>query len=146
MYSHHTKDKGDQGLGFIIADLLRHGVQVALPISEHLPFDLIAISKDGLLSRVSVKYRKAAKGKIEVVMRSVWENRRGMHIKPVSRGTIDGLAIYCPDSGGCYYVSGQEALSKAVTLRLDPPASGRKINRWASSYQDPSCLFEDMLG
>ena len=27
---HHTKDKGDIGLGGVIADLLKHDVQVAL--------------------------------------------------------------------------------------------------------------------
>lgn len=43
---HHTKDKGDVGLGHVIAVLLENGIQVALPISEHLPFDCIAISED----------------------------------------------------------------------------------------------------
>lgn len=61
MYSHHTKSKGDSGLGFVIADLLSRGVQVALPISEHLPFDCIAISIGGCLCRLSVKYRKVNK-------------------------------------------------------------------------------------
>lgn len=44
---HHTKDKGDIGLGCVIADLLKHDIQVALPVSEHLPFDLIAIHPYG---------------------------------------------------------------------------------------------------
>src|SRR5216683_5100347 len=44
---HHTKDKGDEGLGQVIADLMTNGVQVAVPLSEHLPFDLIAIGEQG---------------------------------------------------------------------------------------------------
>lgn len=39
---HHTKDKGDKGTGNVIADLLSKGIQICLPLSEHLPFDLIA--------------------------------------------------------------------------------------------------------
>jgi len=54
---HHTKDKGDVGLTRVMADLVAHDIQVALPISEHLPFDLIAIHPTGDLRRVSVKYR-----------------------------------------------------------------------------------------
>jgi PD-(D/E)XK endonuclease len=57
---HHTKDKGDEGLGQVIADLMTNGVQVAVPLSEHLPFDLIAISEDGAMRRVQVRYRASA--------------------------------------------------------------------------------------
>ncbi len=55
---HHTKDKGDLGVGFVIADLIRNDIKVALPISEHLPFECIAISPEGGLCRVSVKSRR----------------------------------------------------------------------------------------
>ena len=54
---HHTKDKGDEGLGQVIADLMTHGVQVAVPLSEHLPFDLVAIDEGGAMRRVQVRYR-----------------------------------------------------------------------------------------
>ena len=54
--NHPTKNKGDIGVAQIIADLMKNGIQVCLPISEHLPFDLIAISPDGhFLKRVQVK-------------------------------------------------------------------------------------------
>lgn len=77
------------------------------------------------------------------MMRSSWENLRGVHTKPVPQGAIDGVAIYCPDTGVCYYVSGQEALSRTVTLRLKPPSNGRKDSRLASSYRNPLVLFGD---
>ena len=38
---HHTKDKGDLGLTKIISDLTEKEFKVLLPISEHLPFDLV---------------------------------------------------------------------------------------------------------
>ena len=40
-----TKDKGDIGLTQIIANLAQHNIKVALPISDHLPFDIIANGK-----------------------------------------------------------------------------------------------------
>src|SRR5438132_8772398 len=54
---HHTKDKGDEGLGQVIGDLMTNGVQVAVPLSEHLPFDLIAIGEHGAMRRGQVRYR-----------------------------------------------------------------------------------------
>ena len=57
---HHTKDKGDEGLGQVIGDLMSNGVQVAIPLSEHLPFDLIAIGDGGAMRRVQVRYRALA--------------------------------------------------------------------------------------
>jgi len=43
--SHHTKDKGDLGVVMVIADLVRHGVDVYVPLSEHQPSDLIAADR-----------------------------------------------------------------------------------------------------
>ena len=38
--NHHTKNLGDIGVAQVIASLMKNGIQVCLPISEHLPFDL----------------------------------------------------------------------------------------------------------
>lgn len=51
--AHHTKDKGDQGIGFTIANLIQHGIGICVPLSEHLPFDLFACYPDGEVKRVS---------------------------------------------------------------------------------------------
>ena len=57
MASNHTKDKGDLGLGMVISDLLCHGIGVFMPLSEHQPFDVVAVNHEGKMSRVQVKYR-----------------------------------------------------------------------------------------
>ena len=59
---HHTKDKDDEGFGQVIADLMTNGIQVALPLSEHLPFDLIAMGEHGAMRRVQVRDRASADG------------------------------------------------------------------------------------
>ena len=143
-HKHHTKVKGDQGLGFVIADLMSKGLQVALPISEHLPFDLIAISPEGKLSRVSVKYRKKKKGCVQVEMASSWSNAAGCHTRNMERGEVDSLAIYCPDNGFSYYIRDDEIITTTISLRIDPPskfAAHTVKYRWAKDYLDPLAIF-----
>jgi len=82
---HHTKDKGDKGTGNVIADLLSKGIQVCLPLSEHLPFDLIAVKQDGSLLKVSVKYRTLAKGCVYVAFSSSNSDSHGVHTKAVNK-------------------------------------------------------------
>lgn len=139
---HHTKDKGDQGLGFVIADLMRSGVQVALPISEHLPFDCIGISREGGLTKIPVKYREARNGRIEVRLRSSWADGRGSHTKLHNPEAYDATAIYCPQSDCCYYVLNREVEGSTLVLRTDPPKNNQiKKVRLARDFRDPNRLF-----
>ena len=115
---HHTKDKGDKGTGNVIADLLSKGIQVCLPLSEHLPFDLIAIKQDGSLLRVSVKYRTLKKGSVYVVFSSSYSDSHGVHTKEIDKNLIDLLAIYCPETKEVYYVIPSN-FDKSVTLRVE---------------------------
>lgn len=140
---HHTKDKGDIGLGCVLADLLKHEIQVALPVSEHLPFDLIAIHPRGETVKVSVKYRVMTRnGVVAVVTRSVWNDRNGTHYRQHSAGDYDAVAIYCPDTDECYYLLASELSPSGRTLRITTPAnnqiSGVSLARW---FIDPERLF-----
>jgi PD-(D/E)XK endonuclease len=139
---HHTKDKGDAGLGYVIGDLLHHGIQVALPISEHLPFDAIAIAEDGCLCRLQVKYRTSAGDRIECEFGSSWADRNGTHHRPFDPKSCDAVAIYCPDPKMCCYVRVTELVGASVALRLVPARNGQaKGVRMAADYVDPSRLF-----
>lgn len=115
---HHTKDKGDRGTGNVIADLLSKGIQVCLPLSEHLPFDLIAVNNDGTLLRVSVKYREIKNGCVNVSFRSSYSDSKGVHTKHIDKNLIDLLAIYCPQTNTTYYVNPHK-FDKSVTLRVE---------------------------
>lgn len=121
---HHTKDKGDKGTGNVIADLLSKGVQVCLPLSEHLPFDLIAVKESGELMRVSVKYRTAKNGSIFVSFSSSYSDSKGVHIKFADKSLIDLLAIYCPETKEVYYVLPSD-FDKTVTLRIEEPKNNQ---------------------
>ena len=139
---HHTKDKGDVGLAHVIADLMSHGIQVALPISEHLPFDCIAIDESGAMRRLSVKYRTAARGHLEVRLRSSWADREGVHNRLHGRSDYDAFAIYCPEAEACFYLRVEEVDGSSVVFRLAIPRNGHVAGvRMAKDYRGPERLF-----
>ena len=141
--SHHTKDKGDQGLGFVLATLLKTNIQVALPLSEHLPFDLIAISMRGELRRVSVKYRAMKNGSIEVLLRSTWRNATGAVQSYLEPGQVYVHAVFCPDTGECYFIPESDlSTSKGFSLRILPSKNGQKTGiKLATDFKDPMRMF-----
>lgn len=106
---HHTKDKGDLAVGQVIADLVRQGAQVLLPISEHLPFDLVAVSLlSSDLRRIQVKYASARNGTLTINLRNCHSDRRGVHHRRISLDTIDAFAVFCPETNTVYYVRQDE--------------------------------------
>ncbi len=139
--SHPTQDKGDAGMAMVIAALTTSGIKIALPISEHLPFDLIAISNDGELRKVSVKYRSARGGKIEILLRSKWSASQGTKQRRWRKGEVDVHAVYCPDTSACYFVPDTDVRKATITLRLTPPKVLRKDTMLASTYADPTAMF-----
>ena len=131
------------GLGFVCADLLSNGIQVALPLSEHLPFDCIAISDSGELKRVSVKYRAAVNGALEISRRSVWSDRHGSHVKTHPRGAYDAFAVYCPDTAKCYYILENEIIGTYLKLRLCSPKNSQKKGvHSVTLFTNPKRLFD----
>ena len=102
---HHTKDKRDLAVGEVIADLLRAGAQVCLPISEHLPFDLVAVSPSHReIRRVQVRYAAARHGAVQLRLRQSYADKHGVHARLISLEEIDAFAIFCPDIDEVYYV------------------------------------------
>ena len=140
---HHTKDKGDIGLGCVMADLLKHDIQVALPISEHLPFDLIAIHPRGDVLKVSVKFRVMTKtGCIRIETRSMWNDRNGTHYRYHMAGDYDAVAIYCPDTDQCYYLLASELSRSGRTLRIAEPVNKQEAGiHMARRFTGPDRLF-----
>lgn len=139
--AHHTQDKGDAGMALVIANLTLKGIKIALPLSEHLPFDLIAISNQGRLAKVSVKYRTAQDNKVEVQLRSKWNAAQGTRQRRWQKGEVDVHAIYCPDTDECYFVPDRCVRKATITLRLINPMVHRSDLMLASDYTDPTAMF-----
>jgi len=145
--NHHTKDKGDLGVVMVISDLVRHGVRVFLPISEHQPSDLIALDVSGRVARVQVKYRSLkGNGCLDIHFRSAYSDSNGYHEKPVDRSQFDCYAIYCPENDKVYYLRNDDIPARNVSgvmLRVLPPANKQKKKVIiASDYEAFGRIFD----
>lgn len=135
MIQHHTKTKGDKGVGFVVADLLSKGIQVAFPLSEHLPFDLIGIYPNGILKKISVKYREARDNKISISFRSSYADKNGSHVSPLDKKEVDLFAVYCPDTNKVYYFD-HNKFNKSVSFDITQ-VKKRQRSHLADDYLSP---------
>ncbi|MDP2913526.1 MAG: group I intron-associated PD-(D/E)XK endonuclease, partial [Candidatus Omnitrophota bacterium] len=79
---HHTKAKADIGLAKVISDLTIKGYIPCIPLSEHQPYDIVAIKDNGKAIKLQVKYAALkSNGTIEVRFRTSWTDRKGTHIR-----------------------------------------------------------------
>ena len=143
---HHTKDKGDLAVGEVIADLLRAGAQVCLPISEHLPFDVLAVAPSfHEIKRVQVRYIGTRQGAVHLRLRQTHADRHGVHARLISLDDVDAFAIFCPDANEVYYVRQDEIRGAArvtFNLRVQPSANGqKKRTRWAQDFRGAKRIF-----
>ncbi|GAB4511589.1 MAG: hypothetical protein OHK0046_09860 [Anaerolineae bacterium] len=150
MPRHKTKDKGDLAVAKAASDLIKAGFRTCLPISEHLPFDFIAIAADmTTLLRMQVKFRSPnAFGAIQLVFRANYYDSRKIYQKYVDLSEIDAYAVYCPETNAVYYIRVDELRdeARAITLRLEPPKNHQLSGiRLASNYIDPNRLIDKIL-
>lgn len=129
-----TKRKGDVAEAVVIADALKRGYRVAIPLGEDWPFDLI-VERHSRLERVQCKYTVSDGTLIKAKCRSTngWLDLR------YTSDVIDWLAIYDATSDACYYVPAEELGDgrTSMNLRLEAPKNGQaKGIRWAESYRD----------
>ena len=142
---YETKDKGDVGVAKVIADLTEKDIKVALPISEHLPFDLIAIREDGKLSKISVKYRKINNyGCVAVPLRTISSNAKGYKIKCADLSYVDAFAIYCPETKEIYYVGSKslEGHKAEFSMRIDARSGDGPDIRYAKDYTNVDNIWK----
>jgi hypothetical protein len=144
--SHHTKDKGDLAVAKTIAHLLEHNIRVCLPLSEHLPFDFIAVMPDmRSLQRVQVKYRKdIGTGALALNFRSNYYDSKKIYSKPTNLEELDAYAVYCPETDENYYfqVADIPVGGKGLVLRITPPRNGQTKGVWfARDFKIPFKKF-----
>lgn len=131
---HHTKVKADIGVAKVIADLLIKGYIPCIPLSEHQPYDIVAVIDNGKTIKLQVKYATLMKnGTIEVKFRTSWADRHGTHIKHYEVKDFDYYAIYCPEKDKVFYVYNSPDCPKA--LRFDRAGNNQsKYIHWADDF------------
>jgi PD-(D/E)XK endonuclease len=131
----------------VISDMMCNGIGVFLPLSEHQPYDLIAVRKDGKAIRVQVKYRGlGGNGSISIPFKSAYSDANGYHERPVDRSQFDCYAVYCPESRRVYYIRNNEisrACAKCLTSRVLSPRNNQRANiSFAADFEGVSRIFE----
>ena len=95
-----TKEKGDVGLVKVIADLTMKGATIFLPLSEHMPFDLIAY-KDGKCYRIQAKYTMNG----VVRNKRAWVSCKKNHSRNYASDDFDYYGLYLPEVDRVIYPS-----------------------------------------
>lgn len=142
MARHKTKDKGDFAVAKTIADFAKQGIKVCLPLSEHLPFDLIAVMPDmTTLRRIQVKYRKGnGTGALDLRFRSNYYDSQKIYSKPVDLNAIDTYAIYSSNIDQVVYFNVSEIPEGrgGISLRFTPTKNNQSAGvRMVEDYVNP---------
>ena len=120
----------------VISDLVEKGHVPCIPLSEHQPYDLVAILNDGASIKIQVKYATLKNnGTVEVRFRRNWSDKNGTHSEHYGEQEFDYYAVYCPEKETVLYVPNSSDCPKAI--RFDKSANNQKQNiKWANNYLD----------
>ena len=131
---HHTKTKADIGVAKVISDLAVKGYVPCIPLSEHQPYDVVAISKTGDVFKLQVKYASLkSNGTIEIRFRSSWADRNGTHIRHYRKEDFDFYAVYCPEKDKVLYIPNDPKCPKAI--RFEKTINNQNLHvKWADDY------------
>jgi hypothetical protein len=112
----NNKAQGEYATKIVIAELAKLGIDIALPMSDNLPFDLVAIL-NGKLYKVQVKSStQSSSGTVLFTFRRVnWWKKTAVNY---SFGETDILIGYDMYSDTCYVFEPDQFVDKStITLR-----------------------------
>jgi len=108
----------------VMADALKRGYKIALPLGEDWRFDLIVMKGKHLL-KIQCKYAESIKGVIKVRC----ETHDGRSYYRYKREDLDYIAVYDKITDRCYYVN-SSYLGKdgrgIIHLRITDAKNGQK--------------------
>ena len=136
-----TCDKGDIAVAKTIADLTAKGIKIAVPLSAHLPFDLIAFDENYKSSRIQVKY--CSNNKRLILSTQTVSVSSKVKVKPINFNHIDAYAVYSSVTDKVYYVNIEELKLKkrSLKLRIDETCKEDVRIKYASKYLDVKNLW-----
>ncbi len=115
------KQKGDMALGRAINYFLTNSYEVCLPIGDKRDYDLV-IEKDGLLSRVQVKYGGLYNGltKCQVALRGMGGNQSFHYAKKYKASAFEFLFVYTA-KGETYLLPWDASVIGKSSLSIEAP-------------------------
>jgi hypothetical protein len=105
-----------------------------IPLSEHQPYDIVAIGNNKTTFKLQVKYASLRRnGTIEVKFRRSWADKNGSHTEHYSKDEFDFYALYCPERDIVLYVPNNPDCPKVI--RFDKTANNQKqYVKWFYDY------------
>lgn len=139
-----TNQKGDIGLAKVIADIVSKGYFCYLPMSQHLPIDLIITSREGETKRVQVKYAAAKNSVIRVKLYTTTCDGSASYANVTDKNQIDIFAVYCPDIEKVIYVDTKRLLGHTKEFSISFGKGNIKSNR-LEDFLSLSIMFNAKL-
>ena len=131
---HHTKVKADIAVAKTIADLSCKGYVSCIPLSEHQPFDLVAVGRKGKVLKLQIKYAALKNnGTVDVKFRTSWADKHGTHTRRYAENDFDYYAIYCHEKDVVLYVPNKNNCPKSLRFEKTVNNQSKLIN-WANNY------------
>lgn len=130
-----TMQKGDIAETQAVAELVKQGYTVSIPVSGHCPYDLV-LDKDGELWRVQVKHAMLRENghKLRCSLKRSNPNANGTNDSYYTENEVDVYLIYCPEKDTLYWVDFDDAPDANIVLRFESSIDHPGI-RWAEEYE-----------
>jgi hypothetical protein len=133
-----TKLVGQISEGAVLADLLRRGMRVLMPIGSQPRYDFV-VELDGChFVRVQVKTGLLTDGAVHFATSSCQWNgsSKTRGVRRGYAGGADVFACHCPETGGVYYIPVAASPGRGCSLRLAPSRNRQERGvRWARDYE-----------
>jgi hypothetical protein len=131
-----TSTKGELGEVMVMADLVKRGYKIAIPLGEDWRFDLI-LFRDNKLEKVQVKCTESDGEVIRVrTQYNVGGNGSDNHGVKYTPNDTDWIACYDVTTDKCYYIPSSDLGQYSIALRLKEAKNKQKKNvRWAKDYK-----------
>ena len=127
------KTQGDLGEAIIMAEAVKRGYKVAIPMGEDWRYDLIVV-RNNKLERVQCKYTKS-NGRVVTARCCSFNNWNTVRY---GSSDIDWLAVYDQTTNQCYFIPAGllgEKGRTTISLRLAPTKNKQhKKILWAKDY------------
>ena len=133
----HPKRIGDRSTLAVMLALHDAGFDLLLPFGENTRYDLVVVL-DSRLVRVQCKTGRLRNGAVFFAPCSAYGHHRNPQVhRRDYADQIDYFAVYCPETGGVYFIPIEDVPSNSsAALRVTPALNGQaKKIRLASTYE-----------
>jgi PD-(D/E)XK endonuclease len=131
-----SNQKGAIAEAHITAAAIKLGMVVWRPAAEGCRYDMI-LDVDGRLLRTQCKWASRSGDVIVVRISTCRHTPRGYVKTTYSADEIDGVAVWCEDTGECYFIPIADVDGQGfLHLRLAPARNNQELLvHWAADYR-----------